>query len=84
MAPTRSDTAVDSQCTPSYPCLQPLIYSIDVTVPIINLEQRVYWLPDTSTTKGLRVQILMWVSIGAGWVLSFSFGAIVTGLVKRD
>ena len=84
MAPTRSDTAVASQCTPSYPCLQPLVYSIDVTIPIINLEQRVYWLPDTSTTQGMWVQIMMWVSIGAGWALSTLFVAAVTGLVRRD
>ncbi len=68
----------------SYPCLEPLVYSIDVTIPIINLEQRVYWLPDTSTTKGLRVQILMWVFIAAGWALSTLFVAAVTGLVRRD
>jgi len=86
MAPTRtdSDTVVASQCTTSYPRLVPLVYSIDVTVPIINLEQRVYWLPDTSTTQGLWVQIMMWLSIGAGWLLSVWFVAIVTGLVKRD
>jgi len=84
LAPTRNDTATANQCTSAYPCLQPLIYSIDVTLPIINFEQRTYWLPDTSTNHGTWVQYWMWASILVGWALSTLFVAAITGLIKRD
>ena len=79
---------------PSYERLHPLLYSLDVFLPFVNLHQEHYWWPDADaegewTIVGQRVKIsgqvlryYFWMQIIAGWLLSAIFLAGVTGLIR--
>ena len=79
-----------------YEELHPLLYSIDVFFPFVNLHQEHYWWPDSKLAgewlvlgRGIRlsgslVRYYLWFEIGAGWLLSAIFLAGVTGLLRNE
>ena len=80
----------------SYERLYPLLYSLDVFLPFVNLHQEHYWWPNSSQTgeleiRGLKLRVhgslvlyYMWMQIIAGWMLSAIFVAGITGLLRND
>jgi hypothetical protein len=76
--------------------LYPLLYSLDVFVPFVNLHQEHYWWPDTQSAgeahifgtplrvRGSLILYYLWFQIIAGWLLSAIFVAGVTGLIRGD
>jgi len=76
--------------------LNPLLYSLDVFLPFVNLHQEHYWWPDADASGHVRlfgvpmnlsgaiVLYYLWAQIIAGWVLSAIFVAGVTGLIRND
>ncbi len=76
--------------------LNPLLYSLDVFLPFVNLHQEHYWWPDTVANGicvilGIRIpcsggwlRVYLWLQIIAGWLLSAIFIAGVTGLLRND
>lgn len=77
-------SAKSSHCTPSYPCLHPLIYSVDTVLPIIRLGERDNWFVDTRTTKGELVAIYSWLATLLGWVLATFVVASFSNAVRRE
>jgi hypothetical protein len=78
-------TIIDGQSvTQPYPLFEPLLYSIDVFLPIVDLHQENYWLPNTGKPYGLYFMLYMIFHIIAGWVLTTLGVAAVTGLVRTD
>ena len=73
-----------SEALERHPKLVPLMYSADLFLPIVNLHQEDYWLPNAKDEIGFYVLVYMWLQIAAGWVLTTVFVAGITGLVKRD
>jgi len=79
-----------------YEDLYPLLYSLDVFLPFVNLHQEHYWWPDGRATgevtmlggrvpvRGSLLRSYLWLQIIAGWILSAIFVAGVTGLIKGD
>jgi len=68
---------------PDYPRFQALAYSLDAFLPIVDLHQESFWLPDASKPFGALVRLYLWIHIAAGWLLSTLFVSGVTGLVRR-
>ena len=80
----------------NYERLYPLVFSLDVFLPFVNLYQEHYWWPNSACTgeitfggKRLRVPgrwvlYYLWLQIIAGWLLSAIFVAGVTGLIRND
>jgi hypothetical protein len=77
-----------------YPVFNPLVYSIDVFVPVVDLRQAKYWLPNANRgselvptssaalcTGGLLL-FWLWFEIVCGWVLTTLFLVGLTGLVR--
>jgi hypothetical protein len=76
--------------------LNPLLYSLDVFLPFVNLHQEHYWWPDESRAgsrslagmtlkvRGSVLRSYLWMQIIAGWLLSAIFIAGVTGLLRND
>lgn len=62
-----------------YVTFQPLAYSIDVFIPILDLQQETSWMPK----KGW-VRLYMWFHIALGWVFTTIAVIGFTGLVKKD
>jgi hypothetical protein len=81
----------------SYEPLSPIIYSLDVFLPIVNLRQKDHWWPvaskecrstvlgdDLTWPCGLLLRAYLWGQILAGWVLTTLFAAGLAGLVRKD
>jgi hypothetical protein len=68
---------------PDYPRFEALFYSLDAFLPIVDLHQESFWLPDAGKPFGALVRVYLWIHIAAGWFLSTLFVSGVTGLVRR-
>ncbi|WP_448601274.1 hypothetical protein [Thermoflexus hugenholtzii] len=68
---------------PDYPRFQALAYSLDAFLPIVDLHQESFWLPDAGKPFGALVRLYLWIHIASGWLLSTLFVSGVTGLVRR-
>lgn len=62
----------------SPPTFQPVVYTLDVLVPIVDLNQKRSWYPTGAA------QLCAWVLTGAGWVLTTAVVAGVTNTFKRE
>lgn len=82
--PTRSTSTltISAQCDSSYPCFNPWAYSIDTTVPLVNLRQADYWQPDSRTQWGMVMAYVSWIVTLIGWLLS-TLGAGAAALLIR-
>jgi len=77
-----------------YPVFNSLVYSIDVFVPLVELHQVKYWLPNANRAfepkrkvlaplyKGRTLLIWFWIETALGWILTTLFLAGLTGLVR--
>jgi len=89
MAPSSPAILTDSfyrasGATPSgYPRFQAPAYSLDAFLPIVNLHQEDFWLPDAGKPFGAFIRFYLWIHILSGWFLSTLFVSGVTGLVRR-
>jgi len=80
-----------------YTGFSPLAYSLDVLLPLVNLQQEQDWAPLITTPKGTwyqelfgnwsfkhLVRLVIWFEIIFGWVASLLLVAVVSGLTKRS
>ena len=80
-----------------YPKFDPLVYSLDMFVRLVNLHQASYWLPNANregellTAKGFTVYITgdflrcyLWVHIIMGWVLTTLLVVGLSGLIRSS
>ena len=60
-----------------HPAFQPVIYALDVLLPVVDLNQQEFWIP-----QGLA----RWFAWHQSWpwLLATAVAAAVTGAVKRD
>lgn len=56
---------------------QPLLYSVDLVLPIVDLGQRDAWIAEGPAQLGVFLTL-------AGWVLATAAVAALTGLLKKD
>ena len=80
----------------TYEKLHPLLYSLDVFLPFVNLHQERYWWPNADAygdclvlnrrlkVSGAFLRYYLWMQVIAGWLLSAIFVAGVTGLMRND
>jgi len=80
--PTDSRHSAGWRLPPNYPRFQALAYSLDAFLPIVDLHQERFWLPDAGKPWGAALWYCLWFHILAGWVFSTLFVSGVTGLVK--
>lgn len=69
----------------AFPAFNPLIYSIDTLIPLVDLELQDHWLPaEEAGWLGRGARVYLWLHIGLGWALSLLAVAGFTGLVRND
>jgi hypothetical protein len=56
---------------------QPVIYALDVLVPVVNFGQQA-WIPQGSALA------VSWVRTAAGWILTTAIAAGLANALKRD
>lgn len=79
-----------------YPKFSSLMYSLDVFIPLVDLRQANYWLPNSkmgnrpfqsglfsTLTTGRLLRIYMWFHILTGWILTTLLFVGLSGLVRR-
>jgi len=79
-----------------YSGFSPLAYSLDVILPLVDLQQETSWAPLITTPKAAWYQelfsifdwkhftrLLLWFEILFGWLSSLLLVAVVSGLTKR-
>ena len=62
----------------SVPEFQPVAYTLDVLLPIVDLGQKKNWFPQDAA------RVWSWSLTGAGWVLTTAVVAGLTNALKRD
>jgi len=62
-----------------YPAFNPLVYSLDTLLPIVDFNQETYWTPK----DGWRRSFFLPFQIAMGWVVTTLFVVSFTGLVRR-
>lgn len=73
-----------TRCPPDVPCFEPVIYSIDTFLPIVDLRQDSYWLPVGRESNFKFFKIYLWLHIFLGWMLT-TIGVVgLTGIVRRE
>ena len=95
----RSVTTVDGgaetrELSDVYPRFNFLVYSLDVFVPLIDLHQTKYWLPNAnrgtellnikgfSLHTGGMLRLYLWIHITMGWAITMLLVAGLTGLIR--
>ena len=95
----RSVTTVDGgadtrELSDVYPKFNFLVYSLDVFVPLIDLHQAKYWLPNAnrglellnikgfSLHTGGMLRLYLWIHITMGWAITMLLVAGLTGLIR--
>jgi len=79
-----------------YPSFSPLAYSLDVILPLVDLQQETSWSPLIPTPKHTwyqelfaicdlkhAIRLLLWFENLFGWLSSILLAAVVSGLTKR-
>ncbi|MHC4396009.1 MAG: hypothetical protein ACYS1A_10185 [Planctomycetota bacterium] len=80
----------------NHPEFHAFVYSLDVFLPVIDLHQANYWLPDSMkdfklnisekisiNVSGKTLWYYVWIEIAAGWVLTTLLVVSLTGLIRR-
>jgi sRNA-binding regulator protein Hfq len=72
-----------------YPRFNFLVYSVDTFVPLIDLHQAKYWLPNANRgpellniKAGGLLRLYLWVHITMGWAITMLLVAGLTGLIR--
>jgi hypothetical protein len=78
------DSAAFKTDQKSYPPFHHILYSADVLLPVVNLQQKDYWAPNSRTVPGSRARLYLPLHILAGWFFTTLFVVGVTGLIRRE
>jgi hypothetical protein len=63
-------------------CFNPILYAIDTVIPLVSLDQRSTWYPDTSTQDGVLMQWWLNAATILGWLLSSILVLSLAGLAR--
>lgn len=86
MPPTKTAYWTECDLLDSYPTYNPILYAIDITIPLIDLHTEKYWHPRWSDEWDLYniFRYYLGLHIIAGWTLTTLFVTSVTGLIKKE
>ena len=65
------------------PHFQPVVYSLDVIIPLVDLGQEKYWMPNHNKNFGKLTSWLVVFLKLSGWILSTLLVSASTGLIRR-
>lgn len=97
-AKASEDKTSEAKASGNYPTFGALMYSLDVFVPLVNLHQAEYWLPNANSgnnlhnsesckifpsTTGSLLRLYMWFHIILGWLLTTLLFVGLSGFIKR-
>lgn len=69
----------------SLPAYNPLIYSADTLIPLMNFHQEGYWMPSSTGAWGWFVKnVYLPLHISLGWIIATLFVASFTRLMRQE
>jgi hypothetical protein len=71
-------------CHEPYPCFSSPVYVLDTLLPIVDLHQESNWLPARPRPWGVWYEVLTWVLIASGWILTTAVVAGIGSLWRRE
>jgi hypothetical protein len=71
-------------CHEPYPCFSPPIYVLDTLLPIIDLHQERNWEAARPRPWGVWYEVLTWVLIASGWILTTAVVAGIGSLWRKE
>jgi len=71
-------------CMQDYPCFTPYVYSFQLLLPIVNLHQTDFWLPNSWTGYGVALLAYTWFAIILGWMIGIALVAGLGRIFSRD
>ncbi|MBW4593844.1 MAG: hypothetical protein KME46_13250 [Brasilonema angustatum HA4187-MV1] len=86
----------NSQVSENYPVFNPLLYSVDVFLPVVDFHQESHWLPNSKkrsdkilpfpfkTRSDIILHWYFWLHILLGWVFTSLWIAGFTGLIRSQ
>ena len=67
-------------CAPGYPCFNAFVYSFSTLIPVVDLRQSSYWLPEAAKSPwGALLMVYTWLMILIGWLAGT---AIIAGITR--
>lgn len=92
----QADTSLTTITANDYPDFSPLIYALDTFIPLVDLGQEDYWIPNVHASSFVRIcnydlfqvtgRTVRWFMVGyiiLGWILTSLIVASLTGLLKK-
>jgi sRNA-binding regulator protein Hfq len=79
----KADGSLRHILTDDYPHFNALFYSIDTFLPLVDLNQQSYWMPNANTFLGGLLRWYLLFHILAGWFFTSLLVASFTGLIKQ-
>lgn len=90
------DASLASLTANDYPDFSPVIHAMDTFIPLVNLGQETYWIPNVHASSLVRFcgyelftatgRMVRWFLVGyilMGWLLTTLIVASLTGLLKK-
>jgi hypothetical protein len=85
VSPPTDHSVNANTCTSDYPCFLFPAYALEIFLPVINLRQLNFWLPNAKTGWGMALLVWVWVAIAAGWIITVALAAGIGHLfAQRD
>ncbi|TFE69351.1 hypothetical protein A7Q09_05520 [Methylacidiphilum sp. Yel] len=73
----------DPSKNPPHAVFQPLAYALETFIPLLDFEQKKFWVPDATKPMERYLRRYLWVYKSLGWILFTLFAAGVSGLVQK-
>lgn len=83
-APAASRPGRDACSNGQVRCFNPVLYAVDTVIPLVALEERATWYPDTATRAGVALQWWLNAATVLGWLLSSIFVLALANLARSD
>jgi hypothetical protein len=80
--PAKASQTIDSCGNGQVRCFSPVLYAIDTVIPLISLDQRSTWYPDSDIRYGTLMQWWLDLSTILGWLLSSIFALSLSRLAR--
>ena len=77
------DPALMQTLASDYPHFNAIIYSLDAFLPLIDLNQQTYWMPNMNKEWGPALRVYLVIHILMGWFLTSLLLVSFTGLIKQ-
>jgi hypothetical protein len=77
-------TQIDKEWTEHFRPFNPLVYSLETFLPLVDLQQAKHWAPKSEgSTFGRCLRWYLWLHILMGWFFTSMLIAGITGLVQK-